>query len=126
MRSSSRTSPKTRTTSSASPHVGRERDRGYGFTMAAHVKMYTRKWCGYCTAAERLLETKGVAYEQIDCTGDHQTRRWLVETTGRTTVPQIFINGKAIGGYDDLKLLDRKGELDKMLWDQPAASATES
>jgi len=84
--------------------------------MTAHVKMYTRKWCGYCTAAERLLEAKGVPYEQIDCTGDNKTRKWLVDETGRTTVPQIFIDGKPIGGYDDLRALDRRGDLDKMLW----------
>ena len=83
--------------------------------MAAHVKMYTRRWCGYCTAAERLLEEKQVKYENVDCTGDHATRKWLLETTGRHTVPQIFIDGVAIGGYDDLRALDRRGELDRML-----------
>ena len=83
--------------------------------MPAHVKMYTRRWCGYCTAAENLLDAKGVSYEQIDCTGDHATRRWLVEVTGRSTVPQIFIDGKPVGGYDDIRALDRRGELDRLL-----------
>ncbi len=83
--------------------------------MAAEVKMYTRRYCGYCTAAQRLLEQKGVDYEEIDCTGDPARRRWLVEVTGRSTVPQIFINGKPIGGYDDLRALDRAGELDQLL-----------
>jgi glutaredoxin 3 len=83
--------------------------------MAADVKMYTRKWCGYCTAAANLLDTKGVAYEEIDCSGDRATRAWLVETTGRTTVPQIFIDGRPIGGYDDLRALERRGELDGLL-----------
>jgi glutaredoxin 3 len=83
--------------------------------MPAHVKMYTRRWCGYCTAAERLLDAKGVTYENIDCTGDHATRRWLLEQTGRSTVPQIFIDGVSVGGYDDIRALDRKGELDRML-----------
>ena len=92
--------------------------------MAAQIKMYTRRWCGYCTAAERLLDTKGVPYENIDVTGDHEKRQWLVdETGGRTTVPQIFINGKSIGGYDELKALDRRGDLDKMLRDDASASA---
>jgi GrxC family glutaredoxin len=81
----------------------------------AHVRMYTRRWCGYCTAAERLLQEKGVDYEEIDTTGDHATRKWLVEATGRSTVPQIFIDGKPIGGYDDLRALDRRGELDRLL-----------
>ena len=95
--------------------------------MTAHVKMYTRKWCGYCTAAERLLDAKGIPYEQIDCSGDRETRKWLVEVTGRTTVPQIFIDGQSIGGYDDLKALDRRGDLDKMLWtDSPAPVAGSS
>lgn len=88
----------------------------YGGNMAAHVKIYTRRWCGYCTAAERLLSEKGVAYEHVDTTGDHATRRWLVDATGgRTTVPQIFIDGQSIGGYDELKALDRRGDLDRLL-----------
>lgn len=95
--------------------------------MAAQIKMYTRRWCGYCTAAERLLDTKGVEYENIDVTGDQEKRRWLVEQTGgRTTVPQIFINGKSIGGYDELNALNRRGDLDKLLWDDVSASAPAS
>jgi len=91
--------------------------------MPALIKMYTRTWCGYCTAAKHLLDKKGIAYEQIDCTGDPETRRWLVEVTGgRTTVPQIFINGRSIGGYDELRALDRRGDLDRMLSDDAASS----
>jgi glutaredoxin 3 len=88
----------------------------YGSIMPAHVKMYTRRWCGYCTAAENLLDEKGIDYEKVDCTGDEATRKWLRDVTGRSTVPQIFIDGKPIGGYDDLRALDRKGELDALLW----------
>jgi glutaredoxin 3 len=95
---------------------------GYGSVMTASVKMYTRQWCGYCTAAQRLLASKNVAYEEIDCTGDQKTRRWLVEQTGRTTVPQIFIDGRSIGGYDDLSALDRSGELDRLLFGAPAST----
>jgi glutaredoxin 3 len=84
--------------------------------MAAEIKMYTRKWCGYCTAAERLLDDKGVDYENLDVTGDREKRRWLVEVTGgRTTLPQIFINGESIGGYHELKALERHGDLDALL-----------
>ncbi len=83
--------------------------------MAADVKMYTRRYCGYCSAAQRLLDRKGISYQEIDCTGDPGTRRWLVEVTGRTTVPQIFINGTPIGGFDDLAALERDGELDPLL-----------
>ena len=81
----------------------------------AEVKIYTREWCGYCTAALRLLRKKGVAFEHIDTTGDPDKRRWLVEATGRTTVPQIFIDGRAVGGYTDIRALDERGVLDRML-----------
>ena len=83
--------------------------------MPAQVTIYTRRWCGYCFAAERLLRKKGVAFENIDCTGDSAKREWLAQVTGRTTVPQVFIDGKAIGGYDDMRALDQRGELDKLL-----------
>jgi glutaredoxin 3 len=91
--------------------------------MPAHVKMYTRRWCGYCTAAERMLAAKGVAYELVDTTGDHETRRWLAEQTGRRTVPQIFIDGVAIGGFDELRALERKGDLDRMLAGEAATGS---
>jgi glutaredoxin 3 len=87
----------------------------YGVRMAAHVKIYTTDWCGYCSAALRLLRAKGVEFEQIDVEGDAKTRRWLVEATGRTTVPQIFIDGQSIGGFTDMRALDERGVLDEML-----------
>jgi glutaredoxin 3 len=78
--------------------------------------MYTTRWCGYCTAAERLLEARSIPYERVDVSGDRATRRWLVEATGgRTTVPQIFIGGGSIGGYTELRELDRSGELARLL-----------
>ncbi len=83
--------------------------------MSAQVKIYTRLGCGYCTAAERLLRDKGVAFENIDCTGDQATRKWLADLTKSSTVPQIFIDDRAIGGYDDMRALDRKGQLDALL-----------
>ena len=90
--------------------------------MPPHVKIYTRRMCGYCSAAERLLSSKGIAYEQIDATGDRALRRWLADATGRSTVPQIFIDDQPIGGYDDLRSLDRSGALDAMLAGAPRAS----
>jgi glutaredoxin 3 len=83
--------------------------------MAVPVKIYTTATCGYCRAALRLLTDKGVAFDHQDVTGDAATRRWLAEETGRTTVPQIFIGDRAIGGYDDLAELNRRGELDRLL-----------
>ena len=86
----------------------------------ARVKIYTRAYCGYCTAAEGLLRRKGVQYEHEDVTGDMEKRRWLEHTTGRRTVPQIFINGRAVGGYTDIRDLDERGELDRLLAEPPA------
>lgn len=83
--------------------------------MAAQVKIYTRSWCGYCTAALRLLRQKGVAFEEVDATSDPSTREWLVEETGYSTLPQIFIDDRPIGGYDDMRALDRAGRLDALL-----------
>jgi glutaredoxin 3 len=80
-----------------------------------HVKVYTTRVCGYCSMVKRLLTQKGVKYEEIDVSGDAPMRRWLVEATGRRTVPQVFINGEAHGGYTDLVALDRAGRLDAIL-----------
>ncbi len=81
----------------------------------AKVRMYTTTICPYCIRAKMLLKGKGVAYEEINVSGDHEMRAWLVKTTGRRTVPQIFIDDEAIGGFDELRALDRAGELDKKL-----------
>ena len=75
------------------------------------VKIYTTRFCGYCVAAKRLLRARSIPYEELDVSDDDAKRAWLVETTGQRTVPQIFIGGEAIGGYDELAALDRAGEL---------------
>ncbi|MBK9034748.1 MAG: glutaredoxin 3 [Myxococcales bacterium] len=81
----------------------------------ATVVIYTRAMCPFCWRATKLLDKKGVAYEERDCTGDNATRAWLVEATGQNTVPQVFINDRPVGGYDDIAALDRRGELDRLL-----------
>ncbi|MEO6771530.1 MAG: glutaredoxin 3 [Kofleriaceae bacterium] len=81
----------------------------------AQLKLYTREYCGYCSAAKSLLEGKRISYEEIDCTDDDATRAWLRTATGQATVPQIFIDGKSIGGFTELRALDRSGELDQLL-----------
>jgi glutaredoxin 3 len=92
--------------------------------VTAAVRIYTTRWCGYCFAALRLLDKKQVRYEHVDVTRDPATRRWLVEATGRTTVPQVFINDQPVGGYTDLSNLDDGGELDRLLAEPaPAASS---
>jgi glutaredoxin 3 len=83
--------------------------------MAADVTIYTTRICPYCVAAKRLLKERGASYREIDVTGDDAKRAWLVEVTGRRTVPQIFFGEEAIGGYDDLAALDKAGTLREKL-----------
>lgn len=80
------------------------------------VEIFTTPWCSYCLAAKRLLARKGVAFEETDVSGDMTLRREMVQrAAGRHTVPQIFINGRHIGGSDELHALDRAGQLDPLL-----------
>ncbi len=82
----------------------------------ANIEIYSWKTCPYCIRAKALLDSKGVAYTDYDITGDEEARAKMVERTGGPrTVPQIFIDGKHIGGCDDIHALDAKGELDKLL-----------
>jgi len=90
----------------------------------AAVTIYTTRVCGYCIAAKRLMKDRGIAYEEIDVSGDDEKRAWLVQETGRRTVPQIFIGGRSIGGYEELAKLDRDGELDAMVRAAAAADAS--
>jgi glutaredoxin 3 len=83
--------------------------------MAARVRMYTTRWCGYCVRAKVLLEGKGLEYEEISLDDDPAFRRHLFDLTGGWTVPQILIDGEPIGGYTELWRLDRSGELDARL-----------
>jgi glutaredoxin 3 len=77
----------------------------------ADIKVYTTNMCGYCVVAKRLLQKRGIPFQEINVSGDAAQRAWLVKTTGRRTVPQIFIEGDPIGGYDELHAMDRSGEL---------------
>ena len=81
----------------------------------SEVLVYTTPSCPYCVMAKRLLREKGVAFQEIDVASDDAKRRWLVETTGQRTVPQIFIGGKPYGGFTDIAALDRQGKLDPLL-----------
>ncbi len=82
----------------------------------AKVEVYTKMFCPYCTRAMRLLGEKGVAVEEYDISmGGPKRVEMLDRANGRTTVPQIFIDGAHIGGSDDLAALDRAGKLDPLL-----------
>jgi glutaredoxin 3 len=87
----------------------------------ARVVVYTTRLCGYCFAAKRLLERKKVAFEEVRVEGRADLRRWLEEVSGQRTVPQIFVNGRSIGGYSELSQLEGGGELDRLLARAPAA-----
>lgn len=81
----------------------------------AAVRVYSTLICPYCIRAKALLKARGIAYEEIDVTGDPEKRAWLVAKTGRRTVPQIFIGEDPIGGFHELRELDQNGELAKKL-----------
>ncbi len=80
------------------------------------IEIYTWASCPFCIRAKRLLDSKGLLYEEHSIDGDDQARSAMVERAeGRTTVPQIFINGKGVGGCDDLYALERSNQLDGLL-----------
>lgn len=80
------------------------------------VEIYTSPWCGYCRAAKTLLDRKGIAYTEIDVSGNPAKRQeMLSRANGRWTVPQIFIGPTHVGGSDDLHALERAGKLDQLL-----------
>lgn len=84
--------------------------------MTAKIEIYTSPFCGYCYRAKKLLEQKGAAFTEFDVMADSSLRDVMVERAGgRSTVPQIFIDGKHVGGCDDLYALDRAGDLDPLL-----------
>lgn len=82
----------------------------------AKVEIYTKSYCPYCTRAKALLTSKGVEFEEYDITMGGEKRKEMIDRAhGRTTVPQVFIDGKHIGGSDDLAALDARGGLDPLL-----------
>jgi glutaredoxin 3 len=81
----------------------------------AKILMYSADWCGYCARARRLLDAKGLHYEEIDVDVVPGARAQMQERSGRSTLPQIFIDGAPIGGNDELYALDADGRLDSLL-----------
>ena len=81
----------------------------------AKVEIYTTFLCGYCSSAKNLLNSKGIVYTEIDVSYNFDERKIMEERSeGRSTVPQIFINGNSIGGFDDLVELDKKSLLEDL------------
>ena len=82
----------------------------------AEVVIYRTEFCPYCDMAERLFDDMGVEYEEIDVTYDDEERDRMVERAGgKKTVPQIFIDGESVGGFDDVNAMRTSGELDELL-----------
>ena len=90
--------------------------------MTTDVLLYTTNWCPFCRRAKTLLKEKGVQWKELDIEADPVHRQAMTEASGRNTVPQIFINGTHVGGFDDLFELDAKGMLDKLLDRSPPAN----
>jgi glutaredoxin 3 len=83
--------------------------------LVADVVMYTTEWCGYCVRAKAFLDARQIPYEEIHLDDDPAFRQHLLDLTGGWTVPQILVDGQPIGGYDELRMLDRDGRLDALL-----------
>ncbi|MEF9897111.1 MAG: glutaredoxin 3 [Pseudomonas sp.] len=80
-----------------------------------NVIVYSSDYCPYCSRAKHLLQSKGVAFEEIKVDGKPQLRAEMVQKAGRTSVPQIWIGSTHVGGCDDLYALERSGKLDGLL-----------
>jgi glutaredoxin 3 len=83
--------------------------------MAKKVTMYATDWCGYCARARRLLERKGIAFEEIDIEAVPGAYEEMHRRSGRTSVPQLFIDEQSIGGAEELQALEAEGRLDALL-----------
>lgn len=81
----------------------------------SHVTIYTKPYCPYCVRAVSLLEKKGVKFTEIEAASDPEKRREMMDRSGRTTFPQIFVGDRHIGGCDDMMALEYAGKLDPLL-----------
>ncbi len=84
------------------------------------IEIYHKTWCPYSRRALALLNDKGIAFEDIDVTDDTVRESEMVIRSGRTSVPEIFVDGELIGGYDELAALNKYGQLDPLLGIVPA------
>jgi glutaredoxin 3 len=84
-------------------------------TDTPRIKMFGTAGCPYCLAARMLLKKKSLAFEDVAVDGDYELRKEMENLSGRWTVPQIFIDEKPIGGFEELYALDSSGELDRLL-----------
>lgn len=81
----------------------------------SRIRIYTTRWCGFCVRAKALLDSRKLAYEEISLDDDPAFRQTIFEATGGWTVPQVLLDGRPIGGYTELRRLDRDGLLEELL-----------
>jgi glutaredoxin 3 len=81
----------------------------------AEVTIYSTAWCPFCVRAKRLLADKGAAFTEFDISGDAERRKEMIQRSGRTSVPQIWIGERHVGGCDELYALERQRQLDDLL-----------
>jgi GrxC family glutaredoxin len=79
------------------------------------VVVYTKDYCAFCQRAKALLHSKNVEFEEVDVTHDERLQREVQRLSGRRTVPQIFLDGQSLGGFEELRELDAEGDLDRLL-----------
>lgn len=79
------------------------------------VVIYTKDYCSYCCAAKALLRSKGVDFEEVDVTRDERLQEEVRRTSGRWTVPQVFVDSRSLGGYEELREIEADGKLDRLL-----------
>lgn len=92
--------------------------------MGANITIYTTQYCGFCTRAKQFLkDQKKVPFTEVRVDDRADLRKFIAEKSGQRTVPQIFINGKAIGGYSDMAALDNRGALDPLLKEEADPNA---
>jgi len=81
------------------------------------IKVYTSRYCGYCSAAKHLLTSRGYDFEEIDLQSDNELRLEIMKKSGQRTVPQIFIGEHSVGGYRELLAAANSGELEQLVAD---------
>jgi alkyl hydroperoxide reductase subunit F len=79
------------------------------------IEIYSKQWCAYCAKAKALFKSKHLVYRETDVTYDEALQREMIARSGRRSVPEIFVDGQLVGGYDDLAYFNATGELDRVL-----------
>jgi glutaredoxin 3 len=79
------------------------------------VVIYAKNWCPYVWRTKRILRRGRYAFETVDVSGDEERRAWLAEATGKKTTPQVFVDGRLVGGFEEMRALERSGDLERLV-----------